>query len=366
MHARTKLAVMGALAVAALAFLSLFRAQTQGSLRESKSGGIMKAGMKDASDRSGADGGAARVGDPFTVTTYNILATHYEKQMDAAHPTWLKWKYRKHRIMKALAPKSDVICLNEVTLAMLRDLNALGLDKTHDSTLPSAPHAGTSPGGGVRSTPRAGWGVDVRVFRKIGADDGTAILFRRSRFEKVGPALHGQLLPNYSHVFNAHTLRDKRAPGKTLSVLAMHLKAGLGKFEALRKQQFDEAMRVGGGALSNADGVVVCGDLNSDNNAAQQAGKFAYEPLVAAHAVTHYGFTNAAATKGKDHRITFNNPTDSFAASVFDYILVKGGVHVDAVHVPPAGKSAAPNKKHGSDHLPVTATLSWRRGGGEG
>ena len=251
-----------------------------------------------------------------TVTTYNVLAQPYERELTrCTTPRFLRWDQRVDLICSALQQtQSDVVLLNEVTSTMLHTI----LEQL------------------------SGLYTQAHYRNKHTDSDGSAILFRPDRFRLLRVA-EARLSTQYAQIVVAAEL-EHRGTGTSLTVASLHLKSGYADMEPVRLQKFDSAMAFLQKRGLTAGPLVLAGDLNSDLHAA-------YARLVS-HATETYKLFDAGTLQ--DPRL----PTyQHWHPSVFDYILTRG-LRVRSYHVPPTTVGTVlPNAVHGSDHLPVTATL---------
>lgn len=181
---------------------------------------------------------------------------------------------------------------------------------------------------------------DAHIRLKIGENDGTAILFNKSRFELVKKHkakltdLGGQIVLNVA-------LLDKRTQ-QMLCVTGLHLKSGDAAADEERRlvelksaiEITDEFIAEYGTNVSQ----VLSGDLNSD--------LYRYKSVVSL--LTRHGYKN----------IGDNRPTYCFwQTSVYDYIFIKGHTRADSYDVDDVN-TICPNNQQGSDHLAVRCNLS--------
>ena len=100
--------------------------------------------------------------------------------------------------------------------------------------------------------------------------------------------------------------------------------------------------------------MVVAGDLNSDYKASHAS--------LVADVVPEFGLRNAATEAGGLPGSGMNEytPTYNFHhASVFDYVLLSEQLYVRSMTTEPIGSHRSPNDTHGSDHFPVTCSVSF-------
>lgn len=261
---------------------------------------------------------------PFQVTTYNILTggwpwhgllSPYEMET-----TGITWEKRRHLVVKALKG-SQVVMLNEATNEQKDYL----VQQLENMEIGSA-----------------------KI--KRGNYDGSVILYNKTKFQLI-KAFSDFIRDDYPQVVVAARLRD--SSGQEVVFVSLHLKSGYQDKEERRITEFATAMnkvKTEWDDLYRDDlyrvPMVVAGDLNSDYNQPSSN-------LVRSYVPTTQSLRNAAADKGIESKPTYYY----WHKSTFDYILISQQLQVLEMTTEEAGEKA-PNDKQGSDHFPVTATLS--------
>lgn len=124
---------------------------------------------------------------------------------------------------------------------------------------------------------------------------------------------------------------------------------------ALRGREVESMLRM----LSSAEGpVVVVGDLN-DRPEADMFARFREAGFRDAWVERHPGDEESGATNWHGWRPGTSDPPNQR----IDYVLVSSGVDVVSVNVPRPGDDGFTRLATLSDHLPLTATLSFTSGG---
>ena len=279
---------------------------------------------------------AARCSE-LTVVTWTVLAApwaapeHYPQDMDIA---LLDRVTRAHLVAAVLADlDADVICLQETTPP---DLALIGTDLGDLYERAEAPN-GTNLWSNW-STAAVPW-----------EPNGTAVLWRRSVFTDV---VTGDVV--LSADGNVATTMCAHHPGLGVSVriMSVHLDADVPE---LRREQLPFALAAFDEQAGGVD--VVAGDFNEDTVDTDLG-----------VAATDFGFSDGLGEVGNfDPTHPYARPSDDYAPIArLDHVLLRGAVaragrviDSDVWHIAvPADRLGEHLHRTGSDHLPVTATIT--------
>ncbi len=252
------------------------------------------------------------------LVSYNVLAETYIKPERYPHtdPEWLKPAIRQPALLSEIvAMNADIIALQEVEPPVFEALRAM---------LPDHVAQFERKGGGRPD--------GCATFVRAKADD---ISWTRLEFADG--------VPTSGHVA---LLAIVTSAGQRLGVANTHLRwspPGTPRTQHVGARQLDELLATCLG--SPCDGWVVCGDLNC------VADSLVLQPLSTS------GFVSAHAHMGAD----FPTCAANSDPRQLDHIFVRGPLDVIGHEIALiTADTPLPSAKHPSDHLPVTATLSWR------
>ena len=279
---------------------------------------------------------------PLTLVTWNVLAApwaapaFYPADLDAA---LLERRSRAELVGGVLAALgAEMMCLQETTPPDLA-ITLARLGGAYD-------HVGSSNGRDLWthwSTPECPW-----------EPNGTAIVWRRDAFTEV----HTDAVP-ISDDGNVATVLSARhaASGRQLRVMSVHLDAD---DATIRRRQLPRVLAAFGpasGAIDPATVDVVAGDCNEDT-IGTDLGTISDD----------HGFTDALTELNcTDPTHPYARPSDDYAPLArLDHVLVRGATAVDGRVVDsgvwgvdgPGARLAAHLEMTGSDHLPVSVSLS--------
>ena len=252
------------------------------------------------------------VGTPFKFVSYNILTglPRFENDMsDYIREEDRTWGLGRERLVKTEVLSADLAVVVECTKAQLADI----LRGTHI--------------------------VEAHMELKINEQDGTAILFNKSRFALVNK--HSQRLTDGGGQICVNVVLFDLHAQKLVCVTGLHLKSGdASVYERRRLVELESAIKITNTFIArNKYGTipqVLCGDLNSDSKL--HTGVFSV-----ANALRRHEFVNIG-----DERPTYN----FWQESVYDYIYIKGEIEAYAYDVDRV-TALCPNEEQGSDHLAI-------------
>jgi len=255
-------------------------------------------------------------GPPIKFVAYNILTGHAYFENDFTVPGKVvpgklrTWGLGREKLVRTEVLKADIAVLVECTKHQLQDiLNGTDI-------------------------------FDARIETKLGENDGTAILFRPSRFMFVKQNV-SRLTGHGGQIVLNVLLLDLQTQ-KLLCVTGLHLKSGDSPaMEERRKIEMTNAVRITEEFVSEfGDTIaqVVAGDLNSA--AAWYRGTTAI--------LRQNGYKNV----GDEVKITYWY----HQKSIYDYIFIKGDIAADDYDVDDIYE-IGPNKWQGSDHLALRCNL---------
>ncbi len=276
-------------------------------------------------------------GPELTVVTWNVLAApwaapgHYPHDMDVA----LLDRTTRARLVAAVLAglDADVICLQETTPP---DLARTGSDLGDEYDSAAAPN-----GAALWSN----WSTDAVPWEP----NGTAVMWRRSAFTDV---VTGEIVLSTDGNVATMVSACHVESGTPVRVMSVHLDADTPE---LRRAQLPVALAEWAGEAGVVD--IVVGDFNEDTVDTELG-------VVA----SDFGFRDALSEVGNfDPTHPYARPTDDYAPIArLDHVLLRGAV-------PRAGRVVDSNVWHivvpadrlgehlrctGSDHLPVTVTIS--------
>jgi endonuclease/exonuclease/phosphatase family metal-dependent hydrolase len=251
----------------------------------------------------------------FRFASYNILNPAYEAAAASPGKSYHVWSNRRALVKQALEGVDLAVVVEGTpdTLGYLVDR------RTHD----------------------------LVFYKKPGELDGSAVIFRKTRFQLEGSC--GCRLPRPTardmQVALSVLLRD-RETGKVFRVTALHLKSGP-QFEAARLVELKLALRETSRWAQKQKvqpvAHIVSGDFNSNSRAAES-------PVRELMVRSEFQDVFEVYKKGEYH--TFNVGGER----ILDYVFVRGGVRVSRRFIPAAGR-VVPNGLQGSDHLPLYCDL---------
>ena len=274
----------------------------------------------------------------LTVASWNVLAApwaapaFYPAEMD---PALLDRVTRRERVAQGIADlDADLVCLQETTpIDLLAVVDALGPDVAVHAA-PNAPELW------------AGWATEELPWEA----NGTAVLWRRSRFDAVETGTFA-----LSADGNVTTTFAARVVGTDVQVRVRSVHLDVDRPD-LRRTQLRDVLAALGPAPTATVIDVVAGDCNEDTDATD-LGAIAAE----------HGFVDALTAVGNaDPTHPLARPGDDHAALArLDHVLVRGArpvagrvVDADLFAVADAGTRWIEGlRRTGSDHLAVVATV---------
>jgi mRNA deadenylase 3'-5' endonuclease subunit Ccr4 len=261
---------------------------------------------------------------PFTVATYNVLATAYLGRGDysAVPPALLDPRWRIPALVRHVAAlNADVVCLQEVespAFASLQEgLSALGYDGLYEL--------------------------------KAAKPDGCATFFRTARFDQrkavrleyrddeKGPGDHSGFVALMTALTH---------DGRTLGVANTHLRwdrPGTAKAQQVGHRQAVELIAACRAFEPACDGWVVCGDFNRGPNS----------EVVTTFRAAGFDFAHAAMPSAR-------SAVANRHASLIDHLFHTASLAASPI-APPAvsDETALPSAEQPSDHLPLLASFAW-------